>query len=109
MGPQKPVKKLEEIKELPKEFKNEYLERLAKSKGFTQEIDRFEQKRVKLRNRAVEFFEIINQDEIDPQKLRSLFFTGVPHQEVKGLRPLIWRISLGSLPANTSQWTTQLE
>ena len=33
----------------------------------------------------------------------------MPNQEVKGLRPLVWRICLGSLPANTSQWTTQLE
>lgn len=59
-GPTKPNVKLEEVKQLPKEFKNEYLERLAQSKGFTQEIDRFEQKRVKLRNRAVEFFNVIN-------------------------------------------------
>lgn len=35
LGGPKPNVKLEEIKELPKEFKNEYLERLAKSKGFT--------------------------------------------------------------------------
>lgn len=41
--------------------------------------------------------------------MQTLFFTGVPNQEVRGLRPLIWRISLGSLPLNTSQWTTKLE
>ena len=60
IGAQKPNVKLEEIKELPKEFKNEYLEKLAKSTDLTKEISKFEQKRIKLRNRAVEFFEILN-------------------------------------------------
>lgn len=101
--------KLEEIKPLPKEFKNEYLERLANSPDLKREISKFEQKRIKLRNRAVDFFEILNKDEVDIKKLQALFFTGVPNQEVRGLRPLIWRISLGTLPANTTQWTTQLE
>lgn len=59
-GAQKPNVKLEEIKELPKEFKNEYLEKLAKSTDLTKEISKFEQKRIKLRNRAIEFFEILN-------------------------------------------------
>ena len=59
-----------------------------------------------MRNRAVEFIEILNKDEVDVKKLQALFFTGVPNQEVRGLRPLIWRISLGTLPANTNQWTT---
>lgn len=38
-----------------------------------------------------------------------MLFTGIPNQEVKGLRPIVWRLVLGSLPANTSQWTTKLE
>ena len=85
------------------------MEKLAKSTDFTKDLSKFEQKRIKLRNRAVDFFNLLNQEEIDQKKLQTLFFTGVPNQEVKGLRPLVWRICLGSLPANTSQWTTQLE
>ena len=39
---QAPKQKLEEMMELPKEYKNEYLERLGKSPGFTDETSLFE-------------------------------------------------------------------
>lgn len=51
----------------------------------------------------------MNQDEIDLKKLSALCFTGVPNTEVKGLRPLIWRLILGSLPEKTDQWKTKIE
>lgn len=105
----KPNVKLEEPKELPTEYKNEYLERLGNSVGFKQEIGKFEQKRIKLRNRGVDFLELLNVDEIDLKKVQKLCFTGVPAHEVKGLRPLIWRLIMSTLPTNTSQWTTKLE
>jgi ribosomal protein L31 len=35
--------------------------------------------------------------------LRSLSFRGIP-SEVKGLRPLVWKILLGYLPKETAKW-----
>ncbi len=37
---------------------------------------------------------------IDVKRLRRLTFLGIT-DEIKGLRPLIWRILLGYLPADT--------
>ena len=72
-------------------------------------MSKFEQKRIKLRNRGVDFFELLNVDEIDTKKVQGLCFTGVPSKEVKGLRPLIWRLILGSLPAKTEEWQKKLD
>jgi hypothetical protein len=35
--------------------------------------------------------------------LRSLSFRGIP-LEVKGLRPLVWKILIGYLPKETAKW-----
>ena len=36
-------------------------------------------------------------------------FPGVPSEEVKGLRPILWRLVLGSLPTKTAEWTKIME
>ena len=44
---------------------------------------------------------------IDRQKLESLAFHGIT-DEIKGLRPLVWRILLNYLPDDTTQWDDTL-
>ena len=40
---------------------------------------------------------------IDVERLRKLAFLGIT-DEINGLRPLVWRILLGYLPADVTQW-----
>jgi hypothetical protein len=40
--------------------------------------------------------------------LRRITFNGIP-DEIKGLRPIIWRLLLGHLPMDTSLWENHLE
>ena len=40
--------------------------------------------------------------------LQKLTFNGIPNY-VKCLRPIVWRILLGSLPVDTNDWTKQIE
>jgi hypothetical protein len=40
--------------------------------------------------------------------LQRLTFNGIP-DEIKGLRPLIWRVLLNHLPTDTSLWDAHLE
>ena len=40
---------------------------------------------------------------IDVERLRKLSFLGIP-DEINGLRPIIWRILLGYLPADVTTW-----
>lgn len=40
---------------------------------------------------------------IDVGRLRKLAFLGIT-DEINGLRPLVWRILLGYLPANVTLW-----
>lgn len=42
IAPKMSGQKLEDLKELPKEYKNDYLERLGKSPGFNDETSLFE-------------------------------------------------------------------
>ena len=43
------------------------------------------------------------ENHIDRAKLESLAFYGIT-DEIKGLRPLIWRILLNYLPEDASEW-----
>ena len=67
------------------------------------EISAFETNKIQYRNKAIDIIECVNKKEIDIDELRKLAFTGVPG-DVRGLRPMVWRIILGALPSNTSEW-----
>ena len=40
--------------------------------------------------------------------LRSLSFRGIP-SDIKGLRPVVWKVLLGYLPRETSKWEDVME
>lgn len=42
------------------------------------------------------------------ETLRKLSFTGIS-DEIKALRPIIWRLLLGYLPTDTSTWEEYLQ
>ena len=44
-----------------------------------------------------------SENNIDREKLEELSFFGIT-DEIKGLRPLVWRILLNYLPCDASQW-----
>lgn len=46
---------------------------------------------------------IINNEKINRKELCKTTFNGIP-DEIRGLRPIIWRILLNYLPLNTSEW-----
>ena len=53
---------------------------------------------------AINLLNCLAEDkEIDLTRLRKLAFLGIS-DEIKGLRPIVWRILLGYLPADTSKW-----
>ncbi|XP_054920859.1 TBC1 domain family member 13 isoform X7 [Dermacentor andersoni] len=45
---------------------------------------------------------LLESDRIDTRRLRELCFQGIPDES--GLRPLCWRLLLGFLPADRSEW-----
>jgi hypothetical protein len=49
----------------------------------------------------------LNEKVIDREKLQKISFTGLS-DEIKGLRPLVWRILLNHLPLETSRWEEHL-
>jgi hypothetical protein len=57
----------------------------------------------KTRDTVINFLKTINRRSIEIAMLRSLSFRGIP-SEVKGLRPLVWKILLGYLPKETAKW-----
>lgn len=46
---------------------------------------------------------VINRRKIEIAMLRSLAFRGIP-SEIKGLRPVVWKVLIGYLPRETSEW-----
>jgi hypothetical protein len=55
------------------------------------------------RELSITIINLINTKHIDIQKLQAVTFNGIP-DEIKGLRPLVWRILLNHFPLDTSQW-----
>ena len=51
---------------------------------------------------------LLNEKYIDKEKLQKVSFTGLS-DEVKGLRPLVWRILLNHLPLDPSVWEEHLK
>mmetsp|Transcript_4707 Transcript_4707/g.8028 ORF Transcript_4707/g.8028 Transcript_4707/m.8028 type:complete len:231 (-) Transcript_4707:789-1481(-) len=101
--------KLVAILEPPKDnFRNEFIEKLCRSADWEEELSKFDTQRIKLRNKAVEIIRCLNEEEIDLDTLRKLTFTGIPTC-ITGLRPVVWRLLLGALPAKTADWKSSLE
>jgi hypothetical protein len=82
------------------------LEYLIKSETYQREVKNFEFNKIKLKNKAIEILNIINQETIDTKILSRYVFTGIPHhnEDLIGLRPIVWRIILGALPNKTKDW-----
>lgn len=51
--------------------------------------------------------EVLNSPVIDMKALRKTTFRGIP-DEVKGLRPIVWRLMLGALPLETTDWEAKI-
>lgn len=82
------------------------MEYLIKSETYQREVKNFEFNKIKLKNKAIEILNIINQETIDTKLLSRYVFTGIPHhnEDLIGLRPIVWRIILGALPNKTKDW-----
>jgi hypothetical protein len=105
----KPQPKAEEqLVPIKSGFKNEYIEKMCVSQEMVEEYDKFDNKRIRLRNKTIEIIEELNKDEIDLTRLKQIAFSGIP-DTIRGLRPVVWRLVLGELPAKTSEWKSTLE
>lgn len=89
-------------------FKNEFIERLCSIKEMREEYDKADSKKIIMRNKVVQLIEAINADEITLEDIQRLSFTGIP-EGFPGLRPIVWKLLLGSLPLKTADWRTQIE
>ena len=63
---------------------------------------------MRVRQQTINIMNTLNKKVIDISKLQSLTFNGIP-DEVKGLRPIVWRLLLNHLPMETSQWEKHME
>ena len=61
-----------------------------------------------IKERSVNIMKVLSKRRIDITMLRSLSFRGIP-SEVKGLRPVVWRVLLGYLPRETAKWESFLK
>ena len=82
------------------------MKNLIKSETYQREVKNFEFNKIKLKNKAIEILNIINQEKIDTKLLSRYVFTGIPHhnEDLIGLRPIVWRIIFGALPNKTKDW-----
>jgi len=51
---------------------------------------------------------VLNARVIRRDKLQLIAFNGIP-DEIKGLRPLVWRVLLNYLPLETDKWEEHLK
>jgi hypothetical protein len=58
---------------------------------------------LKTKETIINFLKILNRRKVEIAMLRSLSFRGIPN-DIKGLRPLVWKILIGYLPRETSKW-----
>jgi hypothetical protein len=61
-----------------------------------------------VKSQAVNIIKILNQRQVDITELQKLTFNGIP-DEIKGIRPLVWRVLLNHLPRDTSLWDRHLD
>jgi hypothetical protein len=67
------------------------------------EISKFETSSIVERNKAVTIIEQMNNETISMEGMKKQIFSGVP-ESYPGLRPIAWRVILGSLPLETEAW-----
>ena len=79
----------------PDQACNKVIKRLLESKQIEQ------QGSLKVKDQASKIINSINKQEVDIIALQKLSFNGIP-DEIKGIRPLVWRILLRHLPTDTS-------
>lgn len=63
---------------------------------------------LKTKETVINFLKIINRRKIEIAMLRSLSFRGIPF-EIKGLRPLVWKVLIGYLPRETADWLSVMK
>jgi intein-encoded DNA endonuclease-like protein len=103
-----PPKAEEQLKPITEGFKNEYIQKMCQSQEMMEEYDKYDGKRIKMRNKSIEILETLNKDEIDIKRLQQIAFSGIP-ETIKGLRAVVWRIVLGELTNKTGDWKKTLE
>jgi hypothetical protein len=57
----------------------------------------------KSKDRVIFFLKALNRDKIDMTALKVIAFRGIP-DEVRSLRGVVWRLTLGYLPNKPSKW-----
>ena len=63
---------------------------------------------LKTKETVINFLKILNRKKVEISMLRSLSFRGIP-SDIKGLRPVVWKVLLGYLPRETSKWEDVME
>lgn len=63
---------------------------------------------LKVKESVINFLKILNRRKVEIAMLRSLAFRGIP-SEIKGLRPLVWKVLLGYLPRETAKWESVMK
>ena len=58
---------------------------------------------LKTKETVINFLKILNRRKIEIAMLRSLSFRGIP-SDIKGLRPIAWKVLIGYLPRETKKW-----
>ena len=58
---------------------------------------------LKTKETVINFLKILNRRKIEIAMLRSLSFRGIP-TEIKGLRPIAWKVLIAYLPRETKKW-----
>jgi hypothetical protein len=58
---------------------------------------------LKTKETVINFLKILNRRKVEIPMLRSLSFRGIP-SDIKGLRPIVWKVLLGYLPRETAKW-----
>jgi hypothetical protein len=62
----------------------------------------------KIKEHAILTLQVLNHKVINKEKLQKLAFTGIS-DEIKCLRPIIWRVLLGHFPLETDLWDSALK
>ena len=87
---------------------NPIIGELLLSVKFSPLIDSNDIQILKKKETVINFLKIINRRKIEIAMLRSLSFRGIP-SEIKGLRPIIWKVLIGYLPRETSKWLSMMQ
>lgn len=65
-----PPKAEEQLIPIKSGFKNLYIQKMCESPEMLEQYDKFDNKKIRLRNKAIEIIEELNQDDINLKKLQ---------------------------------------